>query len=233
MNRRSDNPFRLLFDGHLRQLLCQWLLLAAAVAVIDAAVSAFDSAEDSVWDQAAPNERWLAFVWGISLTNRLLRTYVANGRTRREFMIHATVFLAVSAVATALLTQVGYAVERAAYGIADLPQQISSARLFTSASDVPQILLTIVLLHVVWMAAGAFVYAGFTRSGAFGVLTLVVALALATTSGLALRLNSLPFLDAPHLSLAALLPIGLGSAAIALALLWTLVHDADVWFRIT
>jgi hypothetical protein len=227
---------RLLFADHLPLLLLVWAAYAVAVAGVTIGIAAFGTVGASVWDRAAALLRWLALGYGAHLTYTLLPSFVAHGRTRREFSVQAAAFLVVAVAVLAVLMALGYALEAVVYRAMAWPQELSPARLYASAGQVPLIVLTFVVVFAVWTVAGALLAAGFYRDDGSALLAIPVALLMVTLAGIGVGYGGLPLADrllgidgdglgVPGVALAA------GAFVVAVALTWALVRDLPVRTR--
>lgn len=181
---------RLLFAAHLPFLVLVWAVVAVAVAAVTAGIALLGTVTGSVWDPASSILRWFALGYGTHLTGTLLPTYVAHGQTRRDSMVQITLFVVVATAVFSALMALGYGLEALLYGAMDWPQDLQ--RLFTSATQVPLVLITYWGMFGAWTIAGALLAAGFYRSKDVGVVTIPIALVLVIVVGDAVGFPSLP-----------------------------------------
>lgn len=227
---RSWSIARFPEPGMLAFVVLLWVGYFAVVLAITVAIAIFGTVTESAWEKATQLPRWFAFGIGIWLTGVYLRLYVAHGRTRREFIWRASVYMVVFATALAALTTLGYLLEMVVYRLAGWPQTLSWDHVFTSAGQVVPILAAYLLTFLVWTVAGALIAASFHRLYWFGlVITVPLGLLLVGTIEVAVGsryLGPLTFIaigSATSFSVASVL--GVGGFLLGLAATWALVRN--------
>jgi hypothetical protein len=223
---------RLLLATHLPFLMLMWLVFAAAVLVLTIGIAIRGTITSSVWEPAVTVLRWFALGYGLFLINRLLPVYVAHGRTRLEFLRSITLFIVVAGAVLAALLTLGFALEGLLYRVMDWPHQVSARLLFTSPSQYPRILLAHWVMLLVWTTIGAFLAAGFYRSGGWEPVVLALGLTLVVVTGFAIGFSGLPFVgavvDVAEVPLAATLALCAAGFLPGLAMTWALVRDIPI-----
>lgn len=228
--RRAWSIARFPEPGALAFAVVIWLAFLLLVLIITAWIAIFRTVTGSVMEPLTQLLRWFAFGTGIWLTGVYLRLHVAHGRTRRDFLRRASVYLVAFAALLAALTALGYLLELVVYQVFGWPHRFTRDYLFTAAGDVGPILLTYVLVYLAWTVVGAMVAATYLRLYWYGLLVAVplgVAILAATEIGVGGRF------DAPLItlgidvsgSMALALAGGIGGFAIGLAAVWALVRE--------
>lgn len=175
-------------------LVLVWAGYLVVVAVIGAIIAATAGLEGSIWEQASQLSRWFAAFIGVYLTGTVLRLAVAQGVTRREFLIQAGAFTVAYSFGLALLTTVAFAVETLVYRGLGLPQTFLTQHLYDSPTQYGHILVTFWLTIAVWLAAGAFVAVAFHRSGLLGLAAIPLAIVLVSPTELLAGYSTVPLL---------------------------------------
>jgi hypothetical protein len=231
-NDRTWSIGRLLLATHFLFLLFMWGVFAVLVLAIIVGVAVMGTITRSVWDPAVTVVRWFALGYGAYLIYRLLPVYVANGRTRREFLSSVPLFLVVSAAALAALLTLGFALEAVLYRAMDWPHQVSQENLFTSPDDYPLIFLSYLAMLLVWTTIGLFLGAGFYRSGGWELVVLALGLVLVVVTGWAVGFSGLPFVgittEVADLPLAGTIGLCLAGLLAGAAMTWALVRDIPI-----
>ena len=184
----------------------------AFVVAVTFVVSAFRDIEISGWSIVASQiARWFLFWAGIYAIHNVLPIAVAHGRTRREFLVAASGFLVVVALATTVIVWLGDLVERGVYQL-----------MGWTAGDERGGVVAYFLMFLVWCAVGMFCAAAFDRFGALGVFSVVVGLPLVIVTGVQIPgSGNLPFV--------ANFPFLLGIGWYGLSVLALLVAVAGTW----
>ena len=113
---------------------------------------------------------WLGVV-GVLLISLQLKSFVANGITRRAFLIGGAVFGLLGAVGFALMAPIGHAVEDGLLSLfVDLPAQYPAISVSGALTEFGQTLPA----DLAFLVAGATVTAGFYRFGGLGGLLVMI-----------------------------------------------------------
>ncbi|HEV2782976.1 MAG TPA: hypothetical protein VGX25_26620 [Actinophytocola sp.] len=222
--RRAWSIARFPEPGALAYAVLIWLGLFLLSVLFVAGRAIFGTVTGSFWEHLTQVLRWFAFGTGIWLTGVYLRLHVAHGRTRRDFLRRASVYLVAFAAVLAALTTVGYLLELALYRVAGWPHRLTRDYLFTSGGEVGPILLTYVLVYLAWAVAGALAAATFRRLYWYGLVItapLAVAVVAATEIGVGARFANVTGSGSVGLALAS----GIGGFAVALAATWALARE--------
>ncbi|MDX8028582.1 hypothetical protein SK803_00095 [Lentzea sp. BCCO 10_0856] len=165
--------------------------------------------------------RWFVLWVGVYTIHNVLPIAIAHGRTRREFLVAATGFTAVFALAMTLLAWLGFLVEGGVYDLMDWR---------TTPHGSP---LAYFLMFLVWCGVGMFVTAAFDRWGLGGVLSLPVGLALVLVPGITMPgTGDMPFIrDAPDLLGSGWHVVSLLAWVVAVACTWAVARDMPVRAR--
>ncbi|NLT54942.1 MAG: hypothetical protein GXX79_10330 [Actinomycetales bacterium] len=227
---------RLLFSTHLPFLVLLWVPVAVLLTAAAGVVAVVGTVNHSVWDIAVPILRWFALGYGAYLTTRMLPLCIAHGRTRREFMIQSSCFVAALTGVLGALLALGYLLEKGVYGLAGWRQQLADERLFDAPDQFWLIALCYWVLLLLWTTVGAFLGAGFTGADeGWGVIALLPAVVLAILASVATGINGLPFVSRLLGESSLGLPIGMLSClagyAVGLAITWGLVREIPVRTR--
>ena len=230
---RSLAIARLLFATHLPFLLLCWVVFTAAVLALTFAIDLRTTITRSVWDPAVTVVRWFALGYGLHLVNRLLPMYVAHGRTRREFLRSAALFLTVAAAVLAALLTLGFALEAVLYRAMDWTHQVSAERLFDDAGQWPLVFGSYWAMLLIWTTIGLLLAAGFYRSEGNALVAIVLALAIVAVTEIAFGFNGLDFIgdlldvDRPS-SLAGSVALCLGGLLTGAGAVWAMVRDIAI-----
>jgi len=212
---------------HLTTTLVTFCAIVAAVVfafavVVTFVVSAFSDIEISAWNVVASQiARWFLFWVGIYVIHNVLPIAVAHGRTRREFLVAASGFSVVLAVAMSVLARLGFLAEGGIYALMDWH------------ADEHGTPLAYFLMFLVWCVAGMFCAAAFDRFGAAGVFSVPVGLASVIITTVRIPgSGNLPFIG----NIPSLLGEGWHVASVAaflvvLAGTWAVVRDMPVRVR--
>ncbi|MEV6239578.1 hypothetical protein [Lentzea sp. NPDC051838] len=115
--------------------------------------------------------RWFVLWVGVYAIHNVLPIAVAHGRTRREFLVAATGFTVVFALAMALSAWLGFLVEGFVYDVMDWRTTPHGS------------ILAYFLMFLVWCGVGMIIGAAYHRWGLGVVFVLPVGLALALVPG--------------------------------------------------
>ncbi|MDF5757981.1 hypothetical protein [Spongiactinospora sp. TRM90649] len=223
-----------LFAANVLFTLMAYVALVVVAAIIAVAIGLFGDLGASVWEQAIQASRWFVLVIGTVVVRTYLPVYVANGRTRREFFVHAAVFLFAFAPVATVLIMLGYLMETGLYGLGGWPRELSDRHLFGDLGQVPLVFAEYWSQYLVWVAVGAMAGAAFYRLYAGGILLIPVGAALIFSVHAATDLvHALPVIGRlPVLGLPATVPVavgvGLAGFLIAIGLTWAFVRDIPI-----
>lgn len=219
---------RSLFRVHRPIVAWFWSLIALAAVVVNVTLARFTDSGRSIWllitGQAV---QWWLLVVGVLLVALHLRLYVAQGITRRGFLLGAGLFGGVTAVLFAVLVPVGHGVERlvwAAFGgpPADYP-------VFSAAEAVRE--FGYVLPGALGgLVSGALIAAGFYRFSWWAglLLTLPGALPVLVAGGLFGLYDPAAGPSPRWLPFAAALAVSLLVTAVGAVLLHLQMRDATI-----
>lgn len=165
--------------------------------------------------------RWFVLWVGVYAVHNVLPIAIAHGRTRREFLVAATGFVVVFALAMTLLAWLGFVIEGGVYDLMDWR---------STGHGSP---LAYFLMFLVWCGVGMFVTAAFDRWGYRAVLALPVGLVLAVVPGITMPgTGDLPFIrNAPTMLGDGWHVVSLGAWVVAMAVTWAIVRDMPVRAR--
>jgi hypothetical protein len=223
---------RVLFGGYLLFVLMAAGVAMVLTAIVTAAIAVLGTLSTSLVDPAATVLRWFALGYGIYLFSTALPTHIAHGQTRRNFMVQAALFVVAASIAVGAVLTAMYALEGAVFGRLGWDHVVADDRLYAGPGDWGLVLLTYSALLAVWAMVGGFLSAAFYRTGGWGPLLVLPAIALVVLVGSAVGVSGLPFIGR-------LLDLGTGSLPGALAgvvaavlvsagLTWAVVRDLPV-----
>ncbi|MET8763000.1 hypothetical protein [Lentzea sp. NPDC004782] len=196
-------------------------VFAFAVAVTFV-VSAFSDVEISAWNVVTSQiARWFLFWVGIYVIHNVLPIAVAHGRTRREFLVAASGFSVVLALAMAVLAWLGFLAEGGIYA------------LMHWHADEHGTPVAYFLMFLVWCVVGMFCAAAFDRFGAAGVFSVPVGLASVIITTVRIPgSGNLPFIrNIPSLLGAGWHVASVAAFLVVLAGTWAVVRDMPVRVR--
>jgi hypothetical protein len=149
-----------------------WGVITLCLITIDLLVNGFAEQQASLWLLVAGSaaKYWPAVV-GVLLVALQLRSFLANGVTRRHFLAGSAVFGLLVAVAFALLVPIGHGIE---YALLSLDGPV--------AANYPAFSATVALAEfghalpteLAYLVTGAAISAGYYRFGAWGGLFLML-----------------------------------------------------------
>ena len=214
---------------HLTASLLTFSALVAAGAfvfalVVTFVVSGFHDVEISAWNVVTSQiARWFMLFIGIYVIHNVLPIAVAHGRTRREFLVAATGFLAVFALGMAVIAWLGFVVEGGIYALMDW------------RADEHGSPWAYFLMFLVWSAVGAFVAAAFDRFNVGGIFSLPIGLTFVVVAGVSVPgSGNLPFIrNVPVLLGAGWHLVSLAAFVLALAGTWAIARDMPLRVRST
>ncbi|WP_329790386.1 hypothetical protein V1227_00405 [Lentzea sp. DG1S-22] len=186
------------------------------------AVSLFRDVEISAWNVAASQiGPWFLLFIGVYAIHNMLPIAVAHGRTRREFLVAASVFSVVLAVLMTAVEWLGFLVEGGIYSLMDWSADEHAAQ------------PAYFLMYLVWFAVGMLCAAAFDRYGPGGVFVLPVAFALVVVTRVQMPgSGNLPFVeDIPVLLGPGWTAALAASFVVALAGTWAIARDMPIRTR--
>ncbi|MDQ1293637.1 MAG: hypothetical protein QG608_1518 [Actinomycetota bacterium] len=151
---------RMLLGTHLPFLVVVWAAFAVLVTVVTVVVSLFQEVEISGWDVAGSMLRWVALFYGWWWVGQFLPVCLTHGRTRREFAVEVTFFVAVASTVLAALMTLGYGAEKVLYDFRGWGQEFQEHRIYDSVRDYPTIFLTYWVVLLIWSTMGMILKAG-------------------------------------------------------------------------
>jgi hypothetical protein len=138
---------------------------------------------ESIWGPMSGIGVWfVGFVGGYYLHYHF-PAFVANGQTRRDTAIGASIFGAVLAVVAAVLITIGFAYERVVYAIAGWERGTPDDALYGSYNDYGQILAIQLVTMLMWTVGGAMIGSSFYRGNERGLVSIVIAIAAVSLVG--------------------------------------------------
>jgi hypothetical protein len=194
----------------------------AFVVALTFVVSVFRDVEISAWNVAAAQVGpWFLLFVGVYAIHNMLPIAVAHGRTRREFLLAASAFSLVLAVAMTVVEWLGFLVEGGIYALMDWN---------AGEHGSPQAFF---LMYLVWFTTGMLCAAAFDRYGTGGIFVLPVALVLVVVPRVHLpEAGDLPFLrNVPSFLGEGWHLVSLAAFLVALAGTWVIARDLPVRVR--
>ncbi|MBG0832420.1 hypothetical protein HS041_32460 [Planomonospora sp. ID67723] len=211
-----------------------WVAFYVVVTLITVGIAVYGTLTKSVWEGATQLPRWFALFVGVALIRDFLPLYIAHGQTRRQFGAQAAVTVALYAPFLSALLVLGYLLEALLYHLAGWPQELSSAHLFGSPTQVPLVFAEYLVEFLAWIVAGAFMAAAFYRWRGGGLLSLPIGVGLIFLGEAAVGAEfRLPFVrlgldagSAPGVPVT--LAAGLGCFLLGLAMTWSIIRDVPL-----
>lgn len=223
---------RIQLEDQLWLDLFVWAGAAVFSMAVVTVVSFFRSIEISAWDIANGIAPWFIGIMSGWIMYTQVPLFVANGRTRRDSYIEWLIVAAIYPVWTALLTTIGYLIERGVYDLAGWSLSVNEDHLFTSHTDVGTIFVEYLLTFSVWVAVGGFVGVSLYRSQDIGWVSLIPAAFLLAFSGALDRgeigffgfiTRLIPALDATSMAVA--ITMAVICSVIAVTLAWLVIQN--------
>ena len=205
-----------------------WGIVTAVSVLVSAILAAVTEVRHSFWVMIAGQaSKWWLLVVGTLLVAVHLKLFIANGLTRRAFLLGSGVFGLLSAVAFAALVPIGHGVERLVWALVGAPP-----------ADYPGFSAAIALREfghflpggLAYLVTGVAVAAGFYRYPWWAGLLLVVpgAVPLLAAEGL-LGLYDAATLPATRLlPFAGALAVSLGLTALGALMARQVLHDVAI-----
>lgn len=195
-------------------------------------VSMFTEIQISAWSIVGSIAPWYVAVMAGWVVYIQLPYFVANGRTRkagfREWLNTGIAMVPVGAV----LMAIGFGLELGIYNLANFSTDVDENYGLTGASDLVLVAWQFLLTFAVWFALGGFVGASLYRSSDWGWVSIPIALAIASVTGVwnhtgggffAITRRIVPGIDYESVWL----DFGLSAVAVAIGawIAWILIHD--------
>lgn len=230
--------FRIMLAGHLWFMSFLWLGLLVLTAGITAGIAIWGTVDRSVWHYMSTQVmRWIVAGLGYDAIVTYLRLSVANGRTRKDFLRQLFPYLAVLAVASALMTTIGYQIERGVYALAGWPHELTTPTTFGTTGNIPGIIGSFAFMFALWAVAGAMFTAAYQRHVLLGLLAIPLAFAIISPGEYVAGTDGVPFVqdmtEALLLPAAASIGFGLLAMVVGGAAIWGIVRDMPLRPRVT
>lgn len=195
-------------------------------------VSMFTEIQISAWSIVGSIAPWYVAVMAGWVVYIQLPYFVANGRTRkagfREWLNTGIAMVPVGAV----LMAIGFGLELGIYNLANFSTDVDENYGLTGASDLVLVAWQFLLTFAVWFALGGFVGASLYRSSDWGWVSIPIALAIASVTGVwnhtgggffAITRRIVPGINYESVWL----DFGLSSIAVGIGvwIAWILIHD--------
>jgi len=211
-----------------------WIGFVVLVALITAVADHFTPIDNSAWESAARGIPWFTLIIGVRVGSKLLPVSIAHGKTRRGFTIETVIFLAIYSLAAALLTTLGWVLERAFFAATGWSQALNDTHLFATAHVYPEIFIESWLIVLAWTAAGVLISAAYYRFDASGLLAIAPCLLISGVLQAAIGAGSTwgpltPIVDrvfdpgSPSVVVA--IVTGLACFGLILAMAWMVIRD--------
>lgn len=210
-------------------------IVAAIFMVIAVAVGTFGEVTESQWQTAGAGAlKYFPLAMAVMLTTVLLPIYVAQGVTRRQFAVGASLFIAVWSALLALAMVVGYAIEAGVYDALGWSQEFDIPHLFDTWTQVHLIVAEYFPLVAIHMMAGWLIGTTYYVFGWFrATLLLPVSLApvvvvegLLATSWIGSALEHVESYTPPHVVIA--VPAALAVIAATGAVNYLLIRELPI-----
>jgi hypothetical protein len=169
--------------------------------------------------------RYWLLIMGILLVSMYLRPFVANGITRRDFMVGSAAAGATMAVVLALLVPAGHAVEWAVLQIGGSPAEYPELTASLAGREFVHVLAS----GLAFLASGLAITAGFYRYGGWpGILFLIPGLVPMGIAESLLGLGDRGELDARFVSVAVALLAAFAAIALVALMYQRLMRDVPI-----
>lgn len=199
-----------------------WVIVALVVALVPHVIDRFGTVELSVFGSASTGPQWFLFVLAIILVAAGLGPHVAQGQTRRTFVLQTTAGFVVVGLVFALVAVAVYAGERWLYGVRGWPIEPEGGHLFTATDQWWLVFAESALLTPLFALSGVAVGATYYRwRGWIGTLLLPVTVGVPFVASDIVQGSWLPGalgVPEPSLGLAALVVVPLAVGLVVLAL---------------
>jgi hypothetical protein len=228
---------RTMLTAHLWFMSFLWLGLLVLTAGIVGGIAIWGTVDRSVWHYMSTQVmRWIVAGLAYDAITTYLRLSIANGRTRKDFLRQLFPYLAVLAVATALMATIGYQVERGVYALADWPQEMMNPTMFGTTGNIAGIIGAFTLMFALWAVVGAMFTAAYNRHALLGLLAIPLAFAIISPGEYVAGTDGVPFLqdvtEALLLPDAASIGFGLLGMVVGSVAIWGIVRDTPVRPRV-
>ncbi len=170
-----------------------WLIVVLIITAVPHLVDHFGSVEFSMFGSTSTGPQWFLFVLGIILVAVGLGPHVAQGQTRRTFVVQTVAGFVVVGLVFALMGVAVYAWERWLYGARGWPIEPEGNHLFSSTDQWWLVLAEGALLTPLFALAGVAVGATYYRwRGWIGTALLPVTVGLPVVASDVVHGNWLP-----------------------------------------
>jgi hypothetical protein len=143
-----------------------WIWTAVAITAIQVGVCWFAIGfESSVWLFVHGVSSVMLGVFGIIMMPMFFSMYIANGMTRRNFIIGGAVFVVSLSLVIALLQTIGFGIEELAYGAAGIKDVLDRPLVFDSASDGLRVFAICFTTYIAYMVSGWLCGTGYKAFG--------------------------------------------------------------------
>ncbi|MGI8631908.1 MAG: hypothetical protein ACR2NA_05090 [Solirubrobacterales bacterium] len=141
----------------LAERLPRLVAVTLVAAILSAVAIVLFAPSTSMWDRLAglALRVFVAYSMGRHLIRRRLPLYVAHGRTRGQFMQHASLAAAGYSAAAAVVMAGGLRIESAVHRAFDWPHDLAFTHLFEGPEQLWLVGIEFWLLFAVWAVAGA------------------------------------------------------------------------------
>lgn len=224
----------------LAERLPRLLAVTLVAAILTTVAIVLVAPSTSMWDRLAglALRVFVAYSMGRHLIRRRLPLYVAHGRTRGQFMQHASLAAAGYSAAAAVVMAGGLRIESAVHRAFDWPHDLAFTHLFEGPEQLWLVGIEFWLLFAVWGVAGAllavwFMVAWEEASSLLSVLLFL--LRIPAAAGIVVLAESAVGTPTPFgLGLAGPLPVAMAVAVCAavtatgLAMTWVVVRHVRI-----
>lgn len=212
-----------------------WIGFVIVISAISIGIDRWGNLNQSVWEHAWQIPPWFVLFMGVALATDHLPLQLTHGKTRRDFMIEASIFIGVFSAFAGLLQTLGWVVERGLYAVLDAEQRLEEQAIFASATDYPLIFLEAWIVMLIWCAAGLFIAASWYANNEEGLAAIIPALLIATIVEFSLGASWGPIgglvrrlFDPDQPPLAITIAAGLLGLAALLAMTWRVVRTIPI-----
>jgi hypothetical protein len=213
-------------------------VVVAIFAIIGVLTHQLGDLDASTWQTAGAGAfKYFTLAIGIMITPVYLPVLVAQGLTRHYVALGGAVFIGCWSAVMAMAMWLGYAAERALYGVAGVTQEFDTPHLFTQWSEFHLVFAEYFLLIAVHMAVGWLIGTTYYRFGWF-LATLLIPLVivpaavvevLLATSWVGAGLDEFTTYAPPALAIA--IPAALLAIAAAWAINYALIRTITITLK--
>lgn len=207
-----------------------WAIVVLIVVVVPHVIDRLGTVDFSMFGSTSAGPRWFLFVLAIILVATGIGPHVAQGQTRRTFVIQTVAGFVVVGLLFALVAVAVYAGERWLYELRGWPLQPEGGHLFTATDQWWLVLAEGALLTPLFALAGVVVGATYYRwRGWIGTLLLPVTVGLPYLASDVVHGDWLPGVlgvDPPSLGVAALVVVLVAAGLVGLT--FVALRDAPV-----